>query len=275
MTVPDQIASFDVPIGEDSWIHEIRCGFNNKDDIVLLHGYGGFALTYVRLFEKLSLKYRVHALDFLGMGLSHRREFKKDWNHEEAINYFVDAIEAWRIASGIKTFVLAGHSFGAYLAMCYSKKYPKSVERLLLISPPGVIYMDERISEQLYNQMREQSSCGRKIFLSLAKTLINRGTTPSDVVNWPFVGNMIINRIVEQRLKLEKEEKDAWCAYYKAISKISTNSELAFFKIFMFPRFGARDSIERILTENKFPFKVEFYFGDTDWMEKQTASELP
>jgi pimeloyl-ACP methyl ester carboxylesterase len=58
----------------------------------------------------------------------------------------VDSIEAWRISSKIKTFVLAGHSFGAYIGACYAKKYPNTISRLILISPPGVKQMDEQMS---------------------------------------------------------------------------------------------------------------------------------
>ena len=38
---------------------------------------------------------------------------------EEAGKYFVEAIEEWRKKVGIKTFILAGHSFGGYLATLY------------------------------------------------------------------------------------------------------------------------------------------------------------
>jgi hypothetical protein len=123
--------------------------------------------------------------------------------------------------------------------------------------------------------MMANASCGRKIFFKIAKSLIDRGTTPSNLLNWPLLGCFVLNKVVEGRLKLKDQEKEIWKRYYTTISKITPNSERGFFKIFLFPKFGARDSIEMILTENKFPFKIEFYYGDNDWMESATARTLP
>ena len=72
LLAPDEIRSLNVPVGEDSWMHEVICGKEDRH-IVLLHGYGGTALTFVRMFKELAKQYTVHALDLLGMGLSHRR----------------------------------------------------------------------------------------------------------------------------------------------------------------------------------------------------------
>lgn len=169
----------------------------------MLHGYGGTSMTFIRVFKDLSKKFRVHALDFLGMGLSHRKEYNHESDHIQTIAYYVEAIEQWRISLGIKSFVLSGHSFGGYLATCYARHYPKQVARLVLISPPGVMYMDKPMSEQMYNQMRENSTFGRKIFLSIASCLIEKGTTPSAAMNWCFLGNMFMDRVLSGRLKLE------------------------------------------------------------------------
>ena len=65
---------------------------------------------------------------------------------EEAGNYFVEAIEAWRKKVGISTFILAGHSFGGYLATLYFEKYQDKVKQLILLSPAGVgKFTDEHI----------------------------------------------------------------------------------------------------------------------------------
>ena len=38
----------------------------------------------------------------------------------------------------MKDFVLAGHSFGGYVAGLYASKYHKFVKKLLLLSPVGI-----------------------------------------------------------------------------------------------------------------------------------------
>lgn len=49
-------------------------------------------MTFVRLFKDLSIKYRVHALDLLGTGLSNRAKFNDEASSAEAIFYHINAI---------------------------------------------------------------------------------------------------------------------------------------------------------------------------------------
>jgi pimeloyl-ACP methyl ester carboxylesterase len=56
------------------------------------------------------------------------------WLEEE----MVDAINQWREAHGLRQVVLAGHSFGGYLASAYALKYPEHVRHLVLVDPWGL-----------------------------------------------------------------------------------------------------------------------------------------
>ena len=66
------------------------------------------------------------------MGSSSRpKDFKnRKFGPQESLDYFLDYIEKWRIEFSKKiklewtNFVLAGHSFGGYLAASYALKYP-------------------------------------------------------------------------------------------------------------------------------------------------------
>ena len=87
--------------------------------LVLLHGYGGTSLTYIRCFEHLRNYFHIHALDTFGVGLSSLGNWKDEHTPEEAANYYVDAIEEWRKSLGLKEFILAGHSFGGYISTLY------------------------------------------------------------------------------------------------------------------------------------------------------------
>lgn len=75
-------------------MHEIyTVGPSHLPHLVLLHGYGGTSLTYVRTFELLYEHYQVHALDTFGVGLSSRGKWRNDMTLEETRLYFIDAIE--------------------------------------------------------------------------------------------------------------------------------------------------------------------------------------
>ncbi len=87
--------------------------------LVLLHGYGGTSLTFVRMFEYLKDHFQVHALDTFGIGLSSRGNWHDKMTAEEAGNYYIDAVEEWRKKIGLSEFILAGHSFGGYISALY------------------------------------------------------------------------------------------------------------------------------------------------------------
>jgi cardiolipin-specific phospholipase len=70
------------------------------------------------------------------MGLSSRPDYHFD-SYETVIAYFVESIEAWRVAKNISTLTLVGHSFGGYMAFHYSLKYPNRVSSLILASTMG------------------------------------------------------------------------------------------------------------------------------------------
>lgn len=60
--------------------------------LVMLHGYGGTSLTFIRLFHQLKDHFQVHALDTFGIGLSSRGKWKAGFTQEETIAYFVESL---------------------------------------------------------------------------------------------------------------------------------------------------------------------------------------
>lgn len=111
----------------------------------MLHGYGAGLGFFYRNFESLSRApgWKLYALDMLGMGRSSRPQFKihaKDRQGKitEAENWFIDALEEWRIKKGIDRFTLLGHSLGGYMAVAYALKYPNHLNKLILASPVGI-----------------------------------------------------------------------------------------------------------------------------------------
>ncbi|OKL59281.1 hypothetical protein UA08_05411 [Talaromyces atroroseus] len=114
-------------------------------NLVILHGYGAGLGFFYKNFEPLSRAkgWQLYALDMLGMGRSTRPPFKiKATDRQEAIteaeNWFIDALEEWRVKRKIDRFTLMGHSMGGYLATAYALKYPGRLNKLILVSPVGV-----------------------------------------------------------------------------------------------------------------------------------------
>lgn len=122
-----------------------RMDENHEQNLVMLHGYGAGLGFFYKNFEGLSRVngWKVYALDLLGMGRSSRPPFKlhsKDRQSSitEAENWFIDALEEWRIKRKIERFTLLGHSLGGYMAVAYALKYPGHLNKLILASPVGI-----------------------------------------------------------------------------------------------------------------------------------------
>ncbi|RFU35621.1 Carboxylesterase, partial [Scytalidium lignicola] len=134
--------------GKDRALNEFsveRVGEPVEENLVMLHGYGAGLGFFYRNFEGLSRVkgWKLYALDMLGMGRSSRPPFKihgKDQQSKiaEAENWFIDALEEWRILKKIDRFTLLGHSMGGYMAVAYALKYPGHLDKLILASPVGI-----------------------------------------------------------------------------------------------------------------------------------------
>jgi cardiolipin-specific phospholipase len=116
-----------------------------EENLIMLHGYGAGLGFFYKNFEGLSRVkgLRLYALDMLGMGRSSRPPFKvhaKDHQGKitEAENWFIDALEEWRLIRKIEKFTLLGHSLGGYMAVAYALKYPGHLNKLILASPVGI-----------------------------------------------------------------------------------------------------------------------------------------
>lgn len=116
-----------------------------ENNLVILHGYGAGLGFFYKNFEGLSRskEWKLYALDLLGMGRSSRPPFKmrtktRSEQITEAEDWFIDALEEWRIQKKLDRFTLLGHSMGGYMAVCYALKYPGHLNKLILASPVGI-----------------------------------------------------------------------------------------------------------------------------------------
>jgi pimeloyl-ACP methyl ester carboxylesterase len=91
-----------------------------------MHGYAGSGALFFKIIKRLSEEFCLILIDIVGMGGSSRPpNFDKNkFTPQQALDYFLNYIEAWRIAIGDLTdFFLAGHSFGGYITGHYALKY--------------------------------------------------------------------------------------------------------------------------------------------------------
>ena len=96
--------------------------------VVLLHGIGSGAASWVRQFEALAATRRVFAWDAPGYGVSTRVAH----DSPVALDY-ANALGAWLDALAVDRCVLVGHSLGAIIAGSFAVHTPQRVAGLLLI----------------------------------------------------------------------------------------------------------------------------------------------
>jgi pimeloyl-ACP methyl ester carboxylesterase len=98
--------------------------------LVLLHGIGSGAASWVQQLEALGTTRRVLAWDAPGYG-----ESTPVASASPVANEYANTLEDWLDALGIERCVLVGHSLGAIIAGAFAAANAQRVAGLLLISP--------------------------------------------------------------------------------------------------------------------------------------------
>ncbi|MCC7331161.1 MAG: alpha/beta fold hydrolase [Flavobacteriales bacterium] len=122
----------------------------NGEAILVLHGGPGLFQDYLTpYFGKLAEKYQLFFYDQRGCG---KTEFPKD-TASININQYIEDIEAIRKHLKLDKIILAGHSWGANLALMYGKKYSDNLKNLILISPAPA---NTEFYDQMFKNMQSK-----------------------------------------------------------------------------------------------------------------------
>jgi len=108
------------------------CETSDALPLVLLHGIGSGAASWVQQFEALSASRRVLAWDAPGYGESTAVPAASP-----AATDYANVLYEWLEKLGIERCVLVGHSLGAIIAGSFAAMHPQRVAGLLLLSPAG------------------------------------------------------------------------------------------------------------------------------------------
>jgi pimeloyl-ACP methyl ester carboxylesterase len=100
--------------------------------LVLLHGIGSGAASWVQQFEVLGTNRRVLAWDAPGYGASTPVSAESP-----VASDYASVLQQWLDVLGIERCVLVGHSLGAIIAGAFAAAHSQRVTGLLLLSPAG------------------------------------------------------------------------------------------------------------------------------------------
>ncbi len=99
--------------------------------LVLIHGLGSNAKSWIKNIPALAKKYRVIALDLPGYGKSDKGYY------QYSMDFYADVVKDLLNDISVSRVTLVGHSMGGQIAMYTALKYPEKVENLVLLSPAG------------------------------------------------------------------------------------------------------------------------------------------
>jgi 4,5:9,10-diseco-3-hydroxy-5,9,17-trioxoandrosta-1(10),2-diene-4-oate hydrolase len=102
------------------------------EEIILVHGLGAFAESWMYNFESFAKHFRVYALDLAGFGKSDKPKA------EYTYDYFATFLHDFMVAMKIEDAHLVGHSLGGGTVLQFTLKYPDKVKKLVIIGSAGL-----------------------------------------------------------------------------------------------------------------------------------------
>lgn len=271
LKVGETIQVYDVPIelnGKQEKIHTTRSGDNQKENLVIIHGYLVGLVSFFRMLDDLSKHYKVYCIDLPGMGLSSRPDFTCQ-STEETIEFFTEAIEQWRKNAGIEKFHLAGLSFGGYMSAMYALKYPEHVKKLMLLSPAGVSRPTPE--EQWRKELQQLPWHYRKVF-DLFISIWKNQYRPHDLNKISSIFRNPLLNLYVKRAKLVGEEHKFGYQYMDSLLQLPESTLKSVHLILTLPRAAGHMPLEDHLHKLKMP--CEIYYGEWDWVSSEGAKRV-
>src|SRR5687767_9784009 len=140
--------------------------------ILLLHGLGGSLESWTNNISFLSTKFRVIALDLPGFGMSDKPKI------DYSINFYVSFLEKFIKRIKLSHFFIIGSSLGGHIAVEFTLRNRKIVNKLIIISPAGSLPKTFKGTKELKKYIRivdaKSSNDVSEILASIDNSMVNR-----------------------------------------------------------------------------------------------------
>ena len=117
----------------------LYAGADNAKALLLIHGGGLSADTWLRNIDELGSEFAVYAPDSVGHGFTGAIELGADLPQPHTVRHLI----AFMDAVGVENFSVAGSSYGALIAGLVYFAVPERVEKLILVGSSSVFDSDE------------------------------------------------------------------------------------------------------------------------------------
>ena len=158
---------------------------SSKKTLVLIHGLGASAERWDKVIPLFSKHFRVIIPDLIGFGYSDKPLA------DYTLDFFSSFLEKFFAAANIQNPIVIGSSLGGQIAAEYTAEHPQNVEKLILVSPSGVMKkstpaLDAYIMAALYpneqnakNAFELMESSGKDIDDKIVNGFIERMKLPN------------------------------------------------------------------------------------------------
>jgi pimeloyl-ACP methyl ester carboxylesterase len=116
--------------------HVVICGPKTGRPLVLLHGYMATLTMWSPNIAAFSTDYRVYAIDVMGQPSKSRPDVPIS-NASDFVSWLTAILDALHL----ERVSLVGMSFGGWLALNYAIAVPQRLQKLVLLSPGGLLPM--------------------------------------------------------------------------------------------------------------------------------------
>jgi pimeloyl-ACP methyl ester carboxylesterase len=114
--------------------HVILSGKTNSTPLVLIHGAGSNSVSWLGEVAEYSKKYYVVAIDVIGEP-GRSAPTRPSWESNAYAEWLLEVIKKLKL----KKINLLGISQGGWIALKFATVYPNIVNKLVLISPAGIV----------------------------------------------------------------------------------------------------------------------------------------
>ena len=126
-------------------IHSIKCHAkypNSKPNILMIHGYGGNCMSFIKMADYLTPKYNVYMIDLPGFGRSGTSDMLQSDDIDTILDLYANLLQEYILKIDEEILVF-GHSLGAYISIHLASKYPTIVKKMILFNPAGILPVNQ------------------------------------------------------------------------------------------------------------------------------------
>lgn len=251
-------------------VHYLEFGRGNSPTVILVHGYAGSGVTFLRIIPELMKKFRVFAIDLPGFGKSDRPDYSFS-DFESSMRYFSIPIITLLNLRKIETFVLVGHSYGGLICSQVAKLVPERVLGLFLVSAAGFTRRDFSPSEreQLLAQTARSYELAPELVRLFNFVAFDRKYPIFDFLSASFTDRYIEEYFQNKQFQLSKEQITLFCLYYQTVHRLPPLGLMSVFYILRPGAYCDHPIIEVLKELPSLPFFA--YYGDQDWIDFLSA----